>query len=30
LSSPTITRGSERHCARCWRRRPTSAVTCIS
>jgi hypothetical protein len=30
LSSPMITRGSERHCARFWRKRPTSAVTCIS
>src|SRR6201981_3529791 len=29
LSSPTITPGSERPCARFWRKRPTSAATCI-
>jgi transposase-like protein len=30
LSSPTITLGSGQPCARSWRERPTSAVTCIS
>ena len=29
LSSPTITPGSEQPCARFWRKRPTSAATCI-